>query len=168
MKRIFIFAAVLTSMIGTFGLVGRAAPPVRRYQAVQAVQPPSSIKWQTDLKAARKQAVTEGKPIMIVFGAEWCGFCKKLEHQTLNTPEMSRYINDNFIPVHLDLDKEKKIGSILEVESLPCTVVLSPDADLLGRINGYQTVGPYQKNLAAARQLYRPAQSVVPTQGVLR
>jgi len=164
MKRILFSAAMLAGMIGVMSVVGTAAPPRQSHVVTGA----PNIHWQSDLKSAHKQAQAEGKPILVVFGAEWCGFCKKLERQTLNTPEMSRYINENFIPVHLDLDKEKKIGSILEVEALPCTVVLSPDADLLGKINGYQTPGPYQKNLAAARQQYRPAQSVVPTQGILR
>jgi len=164
MKRILLSMAMLAGVIGMMAAGSIAAPP--SFTGASTSQP--SIKWHNDLKVAHKQAVAEGKPILVVFGAEWCGYCKKLESQTLNTPEMSRYISENFVPVHLDLDKEKKIGSILEVNSLPCTVVLSPDADLLGRINGYQTPGPYQKNLATARQLYRPAQTIVPAEAVLR
>lgn len=165
MKRINLSMAVLGVAVACSISVAGFAGPFSKPAATTSQQ---GVRWHQDLRSAHKQAVAEGKPIMIVFGAEWCGFCKKLEKQTLNTPEMTRYINENFVAVHLDLDKEQKIGEILEVKALPCTIVLSPDADLLGRINGYQTVDPYQKNLAAARQLYHPARTIVPTQGVLR
>lgn len=164
MKRSLFSVALLAGMVGVMTVTGIAAQPSQSHVATEA----PNIHWHGDLKTAHKQAVSEGKPILVVFGAEWCGFCKKLERQTLNTPEMTQYINENFVPVHLDLDKEQKIGAILEVQALPCTVVLSPDADLLGKINGYQTAGPYQKSLAAAREQFRPTQSVVPTRGILR
>ncbi|WP_437228327.1 thioredoxin family protein [Planctomicrobium sp. SH661] len=164
MNRKTLSAAALAVVVGLKSVAGIAAPPAQTVTASTQ----QGVQWHSDLKSAHKQAVAEGKPIMIVFGAEWCGYCKKLEKQTINTPEMSRFINENFVPVHLDLDKEKKIGEILEVESLPCTIVLSPNADLLGRINGYHTPAPYQKNLTAARQLYQPTQSIVPTEGILR
>jgi len=54
----------------------------------------------------------------------------------LGNPTMAEFINKEFIPVHLDFDKEQEAAQVLEVEALPCTVILSPDADLLGRVVG--------------------------------
>lgn len=140
-----------------------AAPPFFNKSRDEAAE----VRWQTNLQAAHRIAVAENKPIMIVFGAEWCGYCKKLEKQTLNSPEVAQYINETFVPVHLDLDKEQRVGEILEIQSLPCTVILSPNADLLGRIDGYFTPAPFQQKLVAARQQYQPAQAVAPA-GTLR
>ncbi|SFI16949.1 thioredoxin family protein [Planctomicrobium piriforme] len=153
MQRILLSSVVVASFVAAFAIVTLAGPPGAAKPPAGA---PAGIKWHTSLQTAHKQAVAENKPLLIVFGAEWCGFCKKLEKQTLNTPELSKYINDTFVAVHLDLDKEKKIGEILEVHALPCTIVLSPNADLLGRINGYETAAPFQKKLVAARELYHP------------
>ncbi|WP_437203646.1 thioredoxin family protein [Planctomicrobium sp. SH664] len=147
MKLLSVVTAVSLS-VGMLSIAVVAAPPTLGFGQKPAAVP---IRWQSDLRAAHRQAVAENKPIMIVFGAEWCGFCKKLEKQTLETPQMSQYINESFIPVHLDLDKEKRIGEILEVEALPCTIILSPNADLLGRIDGYHKPDPFHQKLAAAR-----------------
>ncbi len=115
---------------------------------------PKGINWQPDLHTAHGMAVKEQKPILLVFGAEWCGFCQKLEQTTLTEPDLVKYINDTFVTVHLDADKDTRVCEILEVSSLPCTVVLSADADLLEKFVGYCEKGDFYKKLAAAKQLH--------------
>jgi uncharacterized protein YyaL (SSP411 family) len=114
----------------------------------------SPITWQPDIFTAHKAALQDGKPMLLVFGAEWCGYCKKLEQTTLAHPELSKYINENFVPVHLDLDRDSRVAEILKVEALPCTVVISPQADLLDQFVGYLEAPGYYKKLAAAEQLH--------------
>lgn len=120
--------------------------------ATFAAGPKKHLNWQPDIYTAHQVSVREGKPMLLVFGAEWCVFCKKLEQTTLAEPEMVKYINTHFVPVHIDVDKEKKVASILEVKSLPCTVVLSPDADVLGRIEGFAKAPALHRKLADARR----------------
>lgn len=111
------------------------------------------INWASNLNSARTKALQHDRPILIVFGADWCTFCKQLEKKTLSHPQMVNYINQRFVPVHLDHDKEKRVAQILEVQSLPCSIILSPEADLLGTIKGYQTPGKYYQQLAEAEKL---------------
>ena len=59
-------------------------------------------------------------------------------------------IERDFIPVHLDFDKDSKIAKILEVERLPCTVFLTPQADLLHRTEGFANVKEFQSTLSTA------------------
>jgi len=118
-----------------------------------------SITWQTNLKAVHKVAREQNKPMMLVFGAEWCGYCKKLEKTTLENPQLSKYINSTFVSVHIDVDDEEKIAQILEVKSLPCTIILSPGADLLGRFEGYMQPAPMYQKLASANKLHLDGQS---------
>ena len=130
--------------------------------AAVAAGPKNGLKWQKDIFAGHKEANRTGKPMLLVFGAEWCVFCKKLEQTTLAEPEMVKYINENFVPVHLDLDHDKQVASILEIKSLPCTVVLSPDADVLARIEGYAKAPVLYKQLAAAK---KAQEGVAPASG---
>ena len=106
--------------------------------SVVAAEPASPIDWRKDLRTAHRQAAATGKPVLIVFDAEWCRFCKKYEAETLGDPTMAAYLNREFIPVRLDFDRDRKVADVLEVESLPCTVILSPEADLLGKVVGAQ------------------------------
>lgn len=108
--------------------------------------------WHQELQKAHVLAKSESKPMLIVFGATWCKFCKKLEKETFSDPQMQAYVQANFIPVHLDLDEQKSIGKILEVKSLPCTVVLSPNADLLGKVVGYKDTTAMKIQLDKALQ----------------
>jgi thioredoxin-related protein len=121
--------------------------------AAVASGPQNGLSWQKDIFAGHKESTRTGKPMLLVFGADWCLFCKKLEQTTLAEPEMVKYINANFVPVHLDFDRDKKVASILEIKSLPCTVVLSPEADVLGRIEGFAKAPALYKQLAAAKKM---------------
>jgi thioredoxin-related protein len=95
------------------------------------------IQWQSDLQTARRAAVESGRPILIVVGGDRCTYCRKLEAETLGDPSVATYVNTSFIPVHLDCKKDRRATEILEVQALPTCVVLSPEADLLGTIEGF-------------------------------
>ncbi|GIV21415.1 MAG: hypothetical protein KatS3mg023_3166 [Armatimonadota bacterium] len=41
-------------------------------------------------KAAIQQAVDEGKPVILLFSADWCPFCRQLERETLTDGEVAR------------------------------------------------------------------------------
>lgn len=111
------------------------------------------IKWHTDLETAHQASLKSNKPVFIVFDASWCTYCRKLEKETLSDPRMARYLNQAFEPVHLDFDKDRKIADVLKVKSIPCTVVLSSEADLLARQVGYSKVPRYHAMLEKARKL---------------
>jgi thioredoxin-like negative regulator of GroEL len=130
---------------GLFAVDSRAADPTAATRG---------LAWQSDLHTAHKVAVKEKKPLLLVFGADWCGFCKKLEQTTLEDKDLVRYVNSTFVPVHLDADKDERICEILEVSSLPCTVILTPDADLLDKFIGYLDTAAYQRKLVAAQRLH--------------
>lgn len=137
--RIVVTAAILTAVLGSSLWAGGVSALDGRI-------------WHQELQKAHVVAKSEGKPMLIVFGATWCKFCTKLEKETLSDPQMQTYIQENFVPVHLDLDEQKAVGKILEVKSLPCTVVLSPNADLLGKIVGYKEIPEMKEELEKALQ----------------
>lgn len=110
----------------------------------------SKVKWQKSLKTAQKLALQQDKPIMVVFGASWCTFCHKLERETLAERRTAAMIEREFIAVHLDFNKEERVAKILEVERLPCTVVLTPEADLLLKFEGFAEPKEFQSSLASA------------------
>ena len=136
-------------------LLGTGATLGGLSRVADAVPPPvgqtaSKIQWNYSLKAAHKIAITQDKPLLIVFGASWCSYCHKLERETLGDKRITAIVERNFIPVHLDFDRDVKVARVLEVERLPCTVILSPQADLLLKHEGYAEYKEYQQTLQSA------------------
>jgi thioredoxin-related protein len=62
-------------------------------------KPESADKIMTD---AFKLAKSEGKSVMIVFHASWCGWCKKFE-ASVNDPSCRNFFEDNFVIRYLDI-----------------------------------------------------------------
>lgn len=110
----------------------------------------AKLKWQTSLKTAQKVALDEKKLLLVVFGASWCTFCHKLERETLADKKIVSLVEREFVPVHLDFDREARVAKLLEVEQLPATVVLTPQADLLLHLVGYLDAKKYEKSLQSA------------------
>jgi thioredoxin-related protein len=142
--QVAVFACVLLSACDSRGDAWPAA----------GSQKPTDIAWFHDLYEAHRISAATGRPMLIVFGAEWCHYCRELDSTTLKNPDVVNYITANFIPVHLDADKDVRVAQILKAKPIPCTVVLSPDAELMGRTFGYQDVQHYFVELEKMRQRY--------------
>ena len=76
-----------------------------------------------------------------------------MNDKTLNDSSVTSYVNDKFIPVRLDLADNMKVAEILEIDRIPCTIALSPRADLLGRVVGYVNTVQYRETLGRVRAL---------------
>ncbi len=114
-----------------------------------------AIRWQTDLKIAHEISLELNRPMLVVFDADWCNYCRKMEQTTLSEPKLISQINNDFVPVHLNLDDHGRIAEILEVNRIPCTVALSPRADLLGRLTGYVGLKQYGESLDRVLDLHK-------------
>lgn len=105
-------------------------------------QPPSPpppvdrIKWWTDFGAAQREAKDFKQPLVVDFGAEWCGWCKKLEQETFPAAEVQA-LKDKFVWARIDTDATPEPAKQFEVEGLPTIVVLSPEGKLLARQEGF-------------------------------
>lgn len=108
------------------------------------------LKWQTSLKTAQKAAIDDNKLLLVVFGASWCTFCHKLERETLADKKIVALVEREFVPVHLDFDRDSRIAKLLDVEQLPATVVLTPQADLLLHLIGFLDAKKYERSLQSA------------------
>ena len=144
------------------------AAMISRSASAEAPRGAAKIKWQSNLRAAQKLASQQDKPILIVFGATWCPPCRKLDSETFADKKTIAMVEREFIPVHLDYDKEPKIVKILEVERLPCTIVLSPDADLLHHSEGFAAPKEFQAKLTSALEKRSEIQQVKATDAARR
>jgi thioredoxin-related protein len=60
-----------------------------------------------------------------------------MEAESFAHPEIVQYLNDHFITIRTNVDKEKKIASAYFVRTLPSSWFLEPDGSKITSIPGY-------------------------------
>lgn len=115
--------------------------------------PPTPVAWQ-DIETAAKQAAQDGKPLLIDFYTDWCGWCKRMDQSTYRDTALIRVLNTHFHPVKFNAEKGtytlngKSYGmqgqfNKFAVESMqgnmafPTTVILRPDLGGMFKQEGY-------------------------------
>jgi len=98
------------------------------------------VKWRHDYAAAKKEAAETGRPLVLKFSTDWCGPCRKLEATTLRDAKVVVALNERFIPVKLDGDKEADLMAEFKVTGFPTVLVVTPEGKVVGRTSGFRTV----------------------------
>jgi thioredoxin-related protein len=99
----------------------------------------SNIDWQPYIKGL-DIAKAEDKPVFLYFHADWCTYCTKLKKTTFADKNVLNYLNDNFISITIDTDREKKLANQWEIKGLPTLWFLKADNSKISSIPGY--IGP--------------------------
>ncbi|MBY0547909.1 MAG: thioredoxin family protein [Candidatus Obscuribacterales bacterium] len=87
------------------------------------------IEWAENLSDAFRKAQSENKPMVLMFGADWCTACTKLKDTVVNSKEFNAY-GDRAVFVHANPDKDDRFGNIkqkmqeLGIDSFPTMVIL--------------------------------------------
>lgn len=98
----------------------------------------ADLEWETNLKDAVKLARKKDVPMMVTFDAEWSTLSKKMKKTTFLDRRVGGVIQDSFVLVELDADKNRDIVDALGVISLPTVIILSADIEVLDRIRGWK------------------------------
>lgn len=108
----------------------------------------AGIQWRTELRAANQESIETGLPILMKLSADWCGACQQMKRQTFADPALADLVNNDFIPIEIDIDRHEALARQLRIESIPTTLVISPDGEIVARQVGFQTVDQMERSLA--------------------
>lgn len=119
--------------------------------------PPPSPRWEKSFDEAQKKARRLGRPIVVDFWAEWCGWCERLDRSTYADPLVLERAQD-FVAVKVDTEgshREVEVAVAYEVTSLPTILFLSPEGRQLWRVNGFQGASPFARTMDSALTVAR-------------
>ena len=126
------------------------------------------INW-ISCEEAVELSKTDAKPkkIFVDVYTDWCGWCKKMDQNTFQNPEVSKYMQDNFYMVKMDAEGKDPIvyqgktfkyvpsgrrgyhelaAALLQGKmSYPTVVFLDESLNMLSPVPGYQQVEPFMQ-----------------------
>ena len=102
-----------------------------------------------DSVAAARKADENKRPAVLVFGAAWCGWCRKLENETLQDKSVV-VLGEQFLWIKVDIDKQEELAARYKVRGVPHTAVLDAQDRLLGSQAGYMTAAKFTEFLQAS------------------
>ena len=136
---------------GNVTVTRTAAKPMSK--AAPGAARSSQATWTSDYTAALDTAKAQQRTVFLFFtGSDWCGWCKKLNSEILNTPEFSAFAGEKLLLVELDyprdiqqpqalVEQNQKLARQYKIEGYPTVVLLNPDGRQVARL-GYQEGGP--------------------------
>ena len=87
------------------------------------------------LNMAKEKAAEEGKLYFVQFTASWCEPCNWMDEVTYKDPQLIAYINENYIPVKIDIDDFDGFAykQMYDIRMLPSVLVFSSEGKLLNK-----------------------------------
>lgn len=129
-------------------------------------QAEQQVRWMT-FEEAVAQSKKEKKKIFIDVYTDWCGWCKVMDKNTFNDPEVARILNEKFYPVKFNAEQREEItfdghtfrfiesgrngyhelaASLLNNKlSYPTVVFLTEDFEMIQPLPGFRKADEFHK-----------------------
>jgi len=182
----FTVPLITTIMVGlSLCLLARSDGPQRSnhlaaassaYLKRAAQQPVDWYPWGPEAWERAKQL---DRAVLLDLGAVWCGWCDRMDRESYHRPDLSAFINDNFVAVKVDYDAQPQLAAELEraqavlnvPSGLPLTGFATPSGKLYfgGTYFPRETEGDkpaFEAVLKQALRLYRDHRAEVERDGV--
>lgn len=96
-----------------------------------------NLTFGTDLEEALEFATAQDKSVFVYFRSEYCGWCRKFEQETFTNNTVISKLDENFVLVSMDVDKQKEEIRGFGIRGTPASVFLYPNGTEISRIPGY-------------------------------
>ena len=107
---------------------------VRTRESREFVVPPRTPAF---FREAVGRARATNRPLVIIFGANWCAPCQRLKSETLENVSVASLLATTEL-VNVDLDGEPELGRFYVVSSVPCVLFVDTRGAIVDRLVGFE------------------------------
>ena len=97
----------------------------------------TKVAWHRDVANAWKATRQHGRPLLVFVTREDCFYCTQMNRRTYSNLTVAGAIHQSFVPLVLDGGTPCPLLEDLHVTAYPCTFVISAQAVILDRIEGF-------------------------------
>jgi thiol:disulfide interchange protein DsbD len=114
------------------------------------------LRWESSESAAIARAAAERKPLLVDFGATWCGACKELEDKTFQDPRV-RAEGARYVALHVDATNDDDPGVVRvrqkygAMAGLPVVLLFGSDGNEAVRFTEFVAPDRFAAALARVR-----------------
>ena len=112
------------------------------------------IEIMDDYQEGLKMGRLEQRPVVVILGAIWCSWCRKLESELDSDDGAS--ILQKWVVIKVDVDQDPEVAELLEASALPGIRVIGLDEKVIASREGYSPVKQLQEWLDSKQNEANP------------
>ncbi len=130
-------------------------------RTASAAEEPRKVAWRDDLGQAQAEAKSRDMLLWIQFTGPWCINCRRMDRSAFVHAGVVVESRERFVPVKLRADEHESLTSTLGLTTLPATVIVRPNGEVVEKLEGYNDPESFEGFLqAVARAEGRSAEQV--------
>lgn len=97
----------------------------------------SGLNITTDVDGVFDISQNENKTLAIIFDQDSCVYCEMLKDDVLSNPDVQKQLNENFVVVLVDINKNPEIAAKYDVYGTPTVQFVDSNGQEINKIEGF-------------------------------
>lgn len=93
-------------------------------------------------------AARDNRPILVQVTAPWCPHCERMKEVTWTDPQLVQLVGERFVAIEVNADEQRDFIDRMGIQSLPTTLVVGSDLQVLDRLQGFQSADQLLQTLS--------------------
>jgi len=95
------------------------------------MQEETRVEWRQWGEDAFDEARDRSVPVLLSLSTTWCADCHEMDATTYADPNIAANVNDRYVPIRVDADREPRIRERYAAGGFPSTVFLTPGGEVI-------------------------------------
>jgi uncharacterized protein YyaL (SSP411 family) len=91
----------------------------------------TKVEWREWGEEPFAVADRRGQPVLLSLVAPWSAECREMDAAVYSEPRVAANVNDSFVPVRVDADRNPRVRERYNMGGFPSTVFLTPEGNVL-------------------------------------